>query len=116
MVDAIRLQLPQYSMLASTPIYHGISAEIDGEVQDVVVPGLMQSPVVPDPSDILYTVPKSAVGRMDLISNRFYQVVDLWWVIARVNHIVDSLTEPAFGDIVRIPTKARLAALGILNL
>ena len=116
MADSIRLQLPQYSMLSSTPIYHGISAEVDGVVQDVVVPGLMQSPVVPDPSDILYTVQAAAVGRLDLISNKFYKVVDLWWVIARVNHIIDTLTGPSFGDVIRIPTKPRLAALGILNI
>jgi nucleoid-associated protein YgaU len=101
-----RVELPAYSMFATTPVY-----EVGGEI----VFGLMKDVIVPDPSDTLYTVGPADVPRLDLISYRFYGTPALWWVIARVNDIVDALSGIPLNTQIRIPTKARLASEGILN-
>jgi nucleoid-associated protein YgaU len=97
-------------MWAKTPVY-----EVPAEEGSEVVFGLMQDVVVPDSTDIVYTVPIGGLCRMDLISQAFYGVPDLWWVIARVNGILDPLLGPSLGQKLRIPTKSRLAKEGLLN-
>jgi hypothetical protein len=93
-------------MFATTPVY---------EVGEEVVFGLMRDVIVPDASDDLFTVPPGAEARLDAISYKFYGTPALWWVIARVNNIEDPLTGVALNTTIRIPTKARLASEGILN-
>lgn len=102
-----RVELPRYSMFATTPIY-----DLGG---DNVVFGLMQPAVVQSDSDELWTVPSAGVPRMDLLSSNFYGTTHLWWVIASVNNILDPLVSVPAGTRIRIPTKVRLAAEGILN-
>lgn len=101
-----RVELPAYSMFSSTPVYN---------VQGNIVFGLLADVVVPDGTDELYTVPSAGEARLDLISDNFYSTPHLWWVLARVNRITDPMTEPATNDVIRIPSRARLAALGVLN-
>lgn len=105
-----RIELPAYSMFVRTPVF-----EIDTQDGKAVVFGLLADVIVPDASDEVYIVPQGAVSRMDLISQSFYGVPDLWWVIARINSILDPLVGPALGDELRIPTKERLAVEGILS-
>jgi hypothetical protein len=105
-----RVQLPSYSMFAQTPVY-----EVPTVEGKQVVFGLLQDVIVADPTDMIYTMPVGAVYRMDLISQSFYGVPDLWWVIARVNGILDPLVGAPMGVMLRIPTKARLAKEGLLN-
>jgi hypothetical protein len=93
-------------MFAETPVY-----DIGGEV----VFGLMKDVILPDATDDLYTVPDAGVNRLDAISNQFYGTPALWWVIARVNNVLDPLFGVALNSQIRIPTKARLASEGILN-
>jgi hypothetical protein len=101
-----RIELPPYSMFATTPVY-----DVDNEV----VFGLMKDVVVPDASDTLFTVPPGAESRLDAISYKFYGTPALWWVIARVNDVEDALVGVALNATLRIPTKERLASQGILN-
>lgn len=101
-----RVELPPYSMFATTPVY---------EVESDVVFGLMKDVIVPDASDDLFTVPPGAENRLDSISYKFYGTPSLWWVLARVNNIADPLTGVEANATIRIPTKARLASEGILN-
>jgi len=101
-----RIELTNYSMFAETPIY-----EVGGEI----VLGLMRDVVVPDNSDVLYNVPPGGTHRLDLISNEHYGTPHLWWVIARVNNLIDPLVGVVSGAIIRVPTRARLASEGILN-
>lgn len=54
-------------------------------------------------SYITYIVPQFAIGRIDLISYIHYETVDLWWLIAQVNDIVDPITELYMGRVLRIP-------------
>lgn len=110
-----RIELPPYSMFSATPAYDGVSVEIEGVRQKVIVFGLMVSAVVPDSSDILYTVPQAGEGRMDLISQQFYGTPELWWVVALVNNLLDPLVGFTSNQTVRVPTKERLAAEGILS-
>lgn len=93
-------------MFATTPVY-----EVDSEV----VFGLMKDVIIPDASDTLFTVPTGGVNRLDAISNQFYGTPALWWVLARVNNILDPLLGVGLSQQIRIPTKARLASEGILN-
>lgn len=101
-----RIELTNYSMFAETPIY---------EVGEDIVLGLMRDVVVPDNSDVLYNVPPGGTHRLDLISSTHYGTPHLWWVIARVNNLVDPLLGVVSGAIIRLPTRARLASEGILN-
>jgi len=105
-----RVQLPPFSMFPLTPIYE---SQADGE--DVIVFGLLQDVIVPDPTDIVFTMPVAGAVRLDLISQNFYGVPDLWWVIARVNDLLDPLVGIATGTRIRVPTKARLAQEGLLS-
>ena len=110
-----RIELSPYSMFANTPVYQGVSAEIEGVRQNVIVFGLMSDAVVADASDTLYRVPQAAEARLDLISQKFYGTPELWWVVAIVNNIFDPIVGAAVGQTIRIPTRNRLAAEGILS-
>lgn len=94
-------------MFAKTPIY-----DLGG---DTVVFGLMQPAVVPDDTDELWVVPPAGVPRLDLLANDFYGTPQLWWVLASVNNILDPLVSVPTGTAIRVPTKERLSAEGILN-
>lgn len=93
-------------MYSQTPVY---------DVNGVIVFGLMQDVIVPDPSDNLFPMPSEASNRLDLLSQEFYGTPSLWWLLARVNNIVDPLVGAPTGTLLRIPTKARLASTGVLN-
>ena len=101
-----RIKLPDYSMFSKTPVY---------DVEGTIVFGLMADVVVPDVTDTLFTVPPGGEHRLDLIAYEFYGVRELWWVIARVNNIDDPLVGVPHGTLLRIPSRNRLASLGVLN-
>jgi nucleoid-associated protein YgaU len=102
-------------MFAQTPLYEDVIAEVEGQRQKVLTFGLMVDPVVPNASDILYRIPESSSLRMDLISQQFYGTPELWWAIALVNNILDPLSGLEVGKTIRVPTRDRLAAEGILS-
>lgn len=101
-----RIELPPYSMFATTPVY---------DVENDVVFGLMKDVIVPDASDRLYTIPPGGEARLDAISYKEYGTPSLWWVLARVNDLQDALVGFPVNTTIRIPTKDRLASEGILN-
>lgn len=101
-------------MWGATPIYSVDSG--DGSGDQVIVFGLLQDVVAPDPTDVFYPVPPAAEFRTDLISQRFYGVPDLWHAIASVNNQLDPLLGFSIQEQIRVPTKARLAQLGLLTL
>lgn len=93
-------------MFAKTPPY-----EVDGQI----VFGLMADTTLPDPTDELWPVPAAGVPRLDLLSESFYGTPELWHVIASVNNWLDPLVGIPQGTVIRVPTKERLAAEGVLN-
>jgi hypothetical protein len=109
------IQLPPYSMFSKTPVYADVPVEIEGDKQTAIVPGLQVPPVVEDQSDILYKVSQGGAARLDLIADEFYGTPELWWVLAQVNPGTDPLIGFELGQSVRVPTRTRLATLGILN-
>jgi hypothetical protein len=111
---SIRVELVPYSMFGATPAYQ-VQAQVDGSTQNVAVFGLKRDLVVPDPSDVLFTVPTGGGGRLDLISQKLYGTPELWWAIARCNPSMDPMTGPNIADMIVVPTKLRLASLGVLN-
>ena len=50
----------------------------------------------------LYIVPQQHAGRPDLISYKFYKVVDLWWAILAYNGISD-VRSITVGTTIKIP-------------
>jgi len=94
-------------MFAKTPIYD--------LGPDAVVFGLMQPVVVPSSTDEVWLVPSAGVPRLDLLANDFYGTPQLWWVLASVNNILDPLASVPERTAIRVPTKERLAAEGVLN-
>lgn len=102
--------MPSYSMWVQTPVY---SVTVQGE--NVLVFGLLEDAIVADPTDQVFIVPRAGVYRLDLISQNFYGVPDLWPVIARANNLIDAIVGFTLGQSVRIPTKARLAQEGLLS-
>ena len=93
-------------MFATTKVY---------EVGGVIGFGLMKDVIVPDATDVIYIVPSTAEFRLHLIAALFYGSPALWWVIARVNNIEDPLIGAAVGSQIRVPTRERLAAEGVLT-
>jgi hypothetical protein len=111
---SIRVQLTAYSQFSATPAYQ-IQAQIGSKLETVAVFGLKVNAVMPNPTDILFTVPTGGGGRLDLISQKFYGTPELWWAIAICNPGMDPMIGPTIAQVIRVPTKARLATLGILN-
>src|SRR5574343_652701 len=105
-MDAQKVSLPAYSMFQATPYYN-----VGGEL----VFGLRRDPILPDTTDLSYTVEQYGKDKLWLISELFYGTTHLWWVIASVNGIVDPLVGVSFGTKLRIPTLARLTSEGVLN-
>ncbi len=101
-------------MFAGTSAFQ-IQAVVDGATQNVAVFGLKRDVVVPDPSDVQFTVPTGGGGRLDLISQSLYGTPELFHVIARCNPGMDPMVGPNVADVIQVPTKLRLASLGILN-
>jgi hypothetical protein len=101
-------------MWAATPAYQ-VKAELESGSESVVVFGLLNAAVVPDPSDLLFTVPPGGAGRLDLIAHKFFGTPELWWAIAQCNPEMDPMIGPQTSDVVQVPTRVRLASLGIIN-
>jgi hypothetical protein len=110
MANDIRIELPAYSMFSSTAAYQ---LAIDGV--NVALFGLRQSPVVPDLTDIQFTVPVGGTGRLDKIAQKFYDTPELAWAIADCNPGMDPMVDPHVGEVISVPTRQRLATLGILT-
>ncbi len=97
-------------MWSTTTVYTEL---VNGSM--VIVFGLLDDTVVPDPTDQFFIVPIGGVYRLDLILTNFYGVPDLWWIIARCNGVLDPLAGVPVNTKIRVPTKARLAQQGILS-
>ena len=71
--------------------------------------------VLPSPADNYYTVTAPFEGRLDLISYRYYNTPELWWVLAEVNGLFFVPEDVVVGLILRIPSYTTLATLGIIR-
>lgn len=54
-------------------------------------------------SYVLYTIPQFAENRIDMISYIHYGTVQLWWLIAQYNDMIDPSAEIVMGKVIRIP-------------
>ena len=102
-------------MFTKTPVYSGVTVEIEGQRQTTLVGGMMVPAVTQDATDTLYRVAQGGERRLDLISDNFYGTPELWWVVAVVNPGTDPLIGFSVGQTIRVPTRQRLATLGIMN-
>lgn len=53
----------------------------------------------------VYQVTDADVGRLDLISYRFYGVPLYWWIIADANDIVNPVTDMYLGMFIKVPNR-----------
>lgn len=61
-----------------------------------------------DPGDTTVAVKQEDILRPDLISQKSYDVPDLWWVIFEYNNIQDPMFELREGQILKIPAIERV--------
>ena len=54
--------------------------------------------------DTYHQLKSGEEGRWDLISYKYYQTVDYWWLICHANDISDPFDVPPAGSIIRIPS------------
>jgi nucleoid-associated protein YgaU len=62
-------------------------------------------------SDQYYTVTSETENRLDKISYSFYRTIELWWVIAHANNIINPFVVPV-GTTLRIPQIGNLYSVG----
>lgn len=55
-----------------------------------------------------YNIEAHYENRLDLISNKFYQTPDLWWVISQYNGFINPLFEVVTGKTIKIPDRASI--------
>lgn len=89
-------------MFQSTPFY---------QVGADVVFGLMVPPILPSPSDQMYTVSLVNAQRLDKIAKLAFGDERYWWAIAMVNNIVDPQAAIPVGTILRIPPVSSVNSL-----
>ena len=66
--------------------------------------GMFNPPAFPvSPTDTFHTVRQGEVLRLDLLSYRFYNTPELWWVLALVNDILSPFDDITIGSILRVP-------------
>jgi len=58
--------------------------------------------------DIFVEIDQELVNRPDLIAQKAYGNPDLWWSVYEFNNIRDPFSELTLGEIVRLPSQARL--------
>lgn len=69
----------------------------------------------PSDDDIFVTVTSKFIGRPDTIGSVAYNDSNLWWAVFEFNNINDPFFDLNLGQILRLPSKARLL-LAINNL
>ena len=54
----------------------------------------------------LFQINDADSTRLDLLAYRFYGDVNLWWVIAEANNLINVFDELSYGMFIRIPSRA----------
>lgn len=67
------------------------------------------------PADQYHTISSLDVGRLDLVSYKYYQTPELSWVLAEANEIFFPPEDMQEGDVLRIPDKTGLILLGFIQ-
>ena len=55
----------------------------------------------------IITIDASQAGRLDLIANQYYGLVDYWWAIMYYNNATN-LNWPRAGDVVKLPSPSAI--------
>lgn len=67
---------------------------------------------IPEPfareDDVYHKLEVHEVGRLDKLSQKYYNTPMLWWVIAQANDIFDPFKEIPIGTLIRIPSRQTL--------
>jgi len=85
--------IPETSEYRRTPVY---------KVDDELVFGLLNLPIVKARTDTYVIVKQGSENRLDLVSSAVYGTPIYWWVIATLNDIIDPMTEVPVGKVLRV--------------
>jgi len=102
---ARELELDLTSRYRDTPLYTTSYTFTRG---DVTFFGTLEKPDISLDNASYYTILDTDVGRLDLVSNKYYGTEALWWVIALVNQIIDPLVDMEVGAVIYIPDKSKI--------
>lgn len=81
---------------------YGIYRQIIDDESNTYTETTNPTPVAMSDDDIYHEVQNSEENRLDIISNKYYNSPQFWWVIAMANDFVDPFyVKP--GTLVRIP-------------
>ena len=83
--------------------YHALKRVIDDELDEYIELAEPINVRVSD-ADSYYSVEPAYANRLDLISYKFYNTPQLYWVIAEANDIIDPQNIEA-GTVLRIPSR-----------
>ncbi len=96
-----QIQLPNSTRFGFTTLYQWRDSQ--GNPVNVHLFGTWEPPQFePSDEDIFHPITQMDVGRLDLISQKYYGTPTYWWIIAYVNDIDDFLTMDV-GKKIRIP-------------
>ena len=113
---AKEIRLKPHSYLVGTPLFQLRDADT-GRPSGTYAWGSVVFPEFePDPSDDVYVTTETDIGRLDLVAYRFYGDINLWWVIAHSNDILDQFSDSTDGGLpagtrLRIPKRERVLSL-----
>ena len=123
------VNLQEMSLYADTPVYRIADDFVDNEPvaqaelaqmtvsalrqlytvkREKIVFGFLRRPVLPEASDVVYTVDQAHVNRLTDISTKFYSTPAYWWAIASANSIIDVHAKIVQGTRLRIPAQNRI--------
>lgn len=107
-----RIKLPPFSHLQKTPLFQ-IKDKRTKTLTSVYTWGRWERiDFEPRADDLFHLVTDGDVGRLDLLAKRYYEDVNMWWVIADANLIWDPFNMEV-NVLLRIPNP--LAVRGVLE-
>ena len=94
---------PYVNRYRSTPVY---------TVEDQTFFGTYDIPYIPlYIKDTYHQIKAGEEGRWDLISYKYYQTVNYWWLICIANAISDPFESPPAGTLIRVPSLEYITVL-----
>lgn len=79
-------------------------SDLLGGVKEFIDPSPLGNFRIDESSDDWYhEVSLTDQHALDYIAYKFYGDESYWWILAIVNDVIDPLTEPSIGDVIRIP-------------
>lgn len=103
------INLPVDSRFQDTPLLQ--LRDSDGNATNDYAWGVWEVIDFPEAgTDLIHIIKDYEAGRIDLLADKYYGNVNLWWVIAYINEIMDPMVDMEAGDKIRIPHRNEVYA------